>query len=501
MARQLKVYRNFRGGITTANHDNMLDTELIKAKNAIPSDRGGIRICEGVARENATPFSSSPVHALIEWGNTSGTIFRLVNHGNTLAKWDGTVLTASLAGPIKDWSGFEDNLYLLDGTDIWVFNGTTCVKATKPADADQVAWDFCRKAHIIEPMNTRWYYSKPDSDVFYYSSVGKPLEVKNLQSVVAATDDGDSIIALKEYAGTLVIFKRKTVFGFTGSGATNFELRRLEASTGCVAPRTVARVDNKLYYMGSDGLYMLFSPYPNMISATPRLTNNDIEELIKKIPSTSSASACAVFYDNVYRLSFPETGTTNTVEYRYYPSTAEQERGAWFGPITHPAQCYLLGLNGILYKGAVDNGVIFRCDEGYLYDGEMIPFEVVFKPYDLAGQMVQDVKIKKIFLSFREHQEETTSVDVTAKIDFNEQISFERILVDESLVWGEGVWGYSKWGWSSLVTKEGRLSEKGKRIRITIKNTDPGDKITLYGMAFEYKVRKAKGTRFYAGGE
>ena len=87
MARQLKVFRNFRGGITTANPDNMLDTELIAAKNAIPSDRGGLSICEGVERFNATPFSAFPTYALIEFGDTEGNMYKLVNHGKTLSLW------------------------------------------------------------------------------------------------------------------------------------------------------------------------------------------------------------------------------------------------------------------------------------------------------------------------------------------------------------------------------------------------------------------------------
>lgn len=502
MARQLKVYRNFRGGITTANPDNMLDTELLTAKNAIPSDRGGLSLCEGVVRYNATPFSvDSPVYALIEFGNTSGDTFKLVNYGNVLALWNGTVLTSGLSGRIKDWAAYEDKLYLLDGTDIWEFDGTTCAKATKPAEADQVAWDACRKAHAIETMNTRWFYSDPETDVMYYSEIGKPLEIKNLNSVVVPTDDGDTIIALKEYAGSLVIFKRKTVFGFTGTSVSDFTLRRLEASTGCVAPRTVQRVDNKLYYMGMDGLYMLFSPYPNVISSTPRLTNNDIEDIIKASPYKESA--CAVFYDNVYRLSLCTTTgqTVNDVEYRYYPSTSEQETGAWFGEFTHAAQCYLLTLDGTLYKGSTTTGVIFKCDEGYLYDGQLIPMEITFKPYDLAGNMVTDVKIKKFFLAFREYLDSDTHVDVSLKVDFKET-DFEPLWVDESLVFGSGTFGHSRFGWNNFVTKEGRISEKGKRITLTVKNTTAGEKLTLYGIAFEYKTRKPKGTRFYAeGGE
>lgn len=497
MARQLRVYRNFRGGITTANPDNMLDTELIAAKNAIPSDRGGLSICEGVERFNATPFSDAPVHALIEYGDTEGNKYKLVNHGNVLSLWDGTEITTLLNGPVKDWTAYEDNLYLLDGTDIWVFNGTTCVKATKPAEAEQDAWDAIRKCTLAEMVNTRYYYANPESDIMYWSAVGKPLEVKLTQSAVVATDDGDTITALKEYAGTLVVFKKKTVFGFTGTSVSDFTLRRLEASTGCVAPRTVTRVDSKLYYMGFDGLYMLFSPYPNVVSATPRLTNYDIEEVIKNSPKQDIA--CGIFYDNVYRLSLCTEGTQNNVEYRYYPSTEEQERGAWFGPITHPAACYILTLEGKLYKGSTTTGLIFECDKGLTYDGEMIDFEVIFKPYDLVGEMVRDMKLKKFFVSFREFTDTTTHVEMSLKVDF-EEVDFEEIWVDESLVWGQGEWGHSKFGWSSFVTKEGRLSAKGKRAKLTIRNTRIGERLTLYGIAFELKARKARGTRFYAEG-
>lgn len=494
MARELRVYRDFSGGLTEAAPDIMLDNELVEAKNAVPDERGAVSKCKGTVRVNSTAFDSNPVELLIEFGKSDGTIIPLAFSGTTVRKWDGTVLKSDLPGIPTDWDIYNDVLYWLDGTNFWQYDGTTIQEVPMYSSGDPTTWDIIKTCNFIEQRGQRHFFAKKNKNELYYSEIGNINYIQATNVIKAITDDADFITGLKEYAGALLVFKRNAIFGWFGyDPTTDVQFQRIMVHKGAVSNRTIERVENYLFYMADDGVYALYSLYPTMISSV-NITDNRISKVIRN--AINKDKACAVYYESSYRLSISTEGTSNNLEYRFYPKLVDDDtnkRGVWFGEFTHPVACYLVRSDGKLYSGSPTDGLIFKHESGYNYDSQPIHFKVTTKPFDLAQRMVVDSKVKKLFVASRQYVVESSTIDVTAKIDYG-TIEKSGISLDESLVYGEGVWGDAIWGWVDFVTKEIKLSGKGKRVQVTIENNTLDQPVTIYGVAFQYKPRKADGT-------
>jgi hypothetical protein len=67
--------------------------------------------------------------------------------------------------------------------------------------------------------------------------------------------DRDVITQIKSFNNTLVIFKQNSIYALYGVGPSEFQVRQINPSIGCVAPRSVHILDNLLCFLGSDGMY------------------------------------------------------------------------------------------------------------------------------------------------------------------------------------------------------------------------------------------------------
>jgi hypothetical protein len=492
----LQAYKDFTGGLSEVAPDIMLDTELTNAQNTVPAERGGLSKCKGTVRVNAAPFSATGIEVLIEYGKSDGTIIPLAFSGTTVRKWDGTVLKSDLPGVPTDWDIYNDILYWLDGTKFWQYDGTTISEVQMDTEGDPTTWNIIKTCHFIEQRGQRHFFAKKNSNSLYYSEVGKPNCIKAANVIKAVTDDADKITGLKEFANALLVFKRNSIFSWTGwdpAGTTGEPVRfdRILVHKGTVSHHTIQRVDNYLLYLADDGVYALQNPYPNMISSI-NLTDNKISNIIKD--SLNQEKACAVYYDGAYRLSICTEGTVNNAEYRFYSTMGE--KGAWFGPYTHPVACYLVRSDGKLYSGHPSNGLIFEHENGYNYDGQPIHMIVETKPFDPSQGFVYDCKYKKMFVAASQYDTESSTTTVYVKVDYKLQQFDYTLDFDESLVWSEGIWSNTYWGWVDFITKEIKLNaKKGKRIQVKFENNTVDQPVTIYGIAFLFKPKKAKGNR------
>jgi hypothetical protein len=51
------------------------------------------------------------------------------------------------------------------------------------------------------------------------------------------------------------------------------------------------------------------------------------------------------------------------------------------------------------------------------------------------------------------------------------------------------------WGWRNLVTSRMKISQSGHRVQVEVSNSQMDMPTTIYGIAFEYRPIRAKGTR------
>ena len=498
MAKALAVYRNFNGGLTESAPDNMKDNELSLARNAVPDEVGGIMKVNGIAPISATLLPEVP-DILIEFGEDEDNVEYLAFGNKKMFNWDGTIISTTLNGSPLDWDIYNNKLYFLDGTQFWVYDGTDLTAAVKPTDTSTETWNFIKSCDFIEQRGQRHFYAKKGSSLLYYSAIGDPQAVADANVIKAVTDDADTITALIEYGGSLLVFKRKAIFKWSGwDPVVDVRFDKIISHTGTVSQYSVVRVEGMLIFVGDDGVYALTSPFPEQLS-TVNLSRNKIEKIIRKAKNKDKIRAS--YCNGVYRVSLSNhEDFTNNVEYRLYLGITEEDAGSWFGDFTFPISFYCnSNYSNEMFMCSPGKKKIFKCAgetaNPYLYDGEPIPYKVTLKPFDLVGQMVRDSRVKRFYLAAKQFLAQESSIKVTLKADYREK-AWE-VNLDESMVWEKGIWGESMWGWTDLITKEINIGGlgKAKRVQVTIENNEADEPVLLYGVGFMYKPRKPRANR------
>lgn len=87
----------------------------------------------------------------------------------------------------------------------------------------------------------------------WWSEINHPDRIEDQLDVYP--EDGDIITGGISFANTMLIFKRTKTYMLLGSSPSNFEIRIVNPGIGCVAPRTIAVLDNRVIFLGQDGVY------------------------------------------------------------------------------------------------------------------------------------------------------------------------------------------------------------------------------------------------------
>jgi hypothetical protein len=301
-----------------------------------------------------------------------------------------------------------------------------------------------------------------------------------------ATDNNDVINQLEVFRDGLAILCENSVWFLRGDGRTinDFDLQKINVPTGCIAPNSVKMVGNEMFYLADDGVYAMYSTDQNYISA--RLVStlvsegrilSSIENTLKGISLADKRKAAGHYYDNKYYLSFP-SGLTLVYD------TILQ---CWTKFTNIKANSFLTK-EGVLFFTS-DSGYIYRFDENvYSDDGQAIPFMLQTKNFDF-GFEVQDKKYRKFWTLCKQYDKEQSVFNLSAKVDYID-VDIEQVSTDESSPWGEAVWGEFFWGFRDVVENELRIQKRGKRIQLIITNNEVDQPLTIYGMTFQYKLKK-----------
>ena len=301
-------------------------------------------------------IGAGPIRGMWKFGNYGYAV-----SGGELYQFDGEYS----ATKIGDVSGsgnvsMSDNgvqLFISCNPDGYIYNSTTGVFG-KIADPD------FQGSGSVGYLDGYFVFNQPDTGMFWVTSL---LDGTAIDPLEFASSEGnpDNIVALAVDHREVWLFGTDTVEVFYNSGAVNFPLDRISGAfieAGCLAPYSIAKLDNSLIWLGSDsrgrGLIFRVNGY------TPiRISTHTVESAIQGYTVVDDAIAYSYQANghSFYVLTFPTENTTwcFDVATGLWHERASFENGSF---IRHRGNCFL-HFGRDLLVGDFQNGNIYALDD------------------------------------------------------------------------------------------------------------------------------------------
>jgi hypothetical protein len=209
------------------------------------------------------------------------------------------------------------------------WNGSTLARpGTMPRAGFSIFYNSYNICAGVDTQGSRLYISRlTDASIFTNAST----TLNNSTEVPGATvfagsganfidiqkDDGDVITALGVFQDVLIIFKQFSSYQLTFDDNGDPVVLPITRAAGCVAARTVVAVENDLYFLARDGVRVLGNE-PNFFNSirTSRLSKQ-IENITEAMDTQSYDKANAVYHDNEYIITIPDSSGNLTTTLVY----------------------------------------------------------------------------------------------------------------------------------------------------------------------------------------
>ena len=493
------TFNNFVLGLNEKPSNNLIDDkELAESVNVFVGP-GYIEKRYGYVEHRNTPVS-----LLYDFYKNNGTIEQLAVSGTNLMKDNGTALVpVTMTNPLTtdkvklvvyNDRSMNDVVLIADGGKLKTYNGTEVKEVTPhtPSTGDN--------SEITDPgLNDMENLSAVRSLVINGERiyiVGHPTN-KNRVSFShidpglgfgvfdyfpathffdLAVDDNDEIVDLELFRQGVAVFCKRSLWMIYGNGRTanDYQITRINVPNGCIAPGSIKRVGNSIFYLSDNHIYALTSTDQEYVSAN--VTSENITNTLNSISLADKEKAVATFFDDKYYLSFPSGLTV----------VFDNLIGNWTVFTNIKAKTFL-NRSGVLYFGGEK---VYKFDKNVFNDdGEPIAAKIVLKNMDFGFQ-VQDKRFRRMWIVAKQYIEPTSTYRVSAVIDYV-KVNIDNIETDQSLVWGEGTWGKSFWGFKEVVKNRLYLGKRGTNFQLVIENDSLDQPFTFYGVTFEYAVKRA----------
>jgi hypothetical protein len=259
------------------------------------------------------------------------------------------------SGPVSMTDNGEQ-LVIACNPDAFIYNATTGVfgQLTDP--------DF-PGAVTVGYLDGYFVFNEPGSQRFWVTALNDGTQIDPLD-FASAEGNPDGIVALIVDHREVWLFGSNTTEVWYNAGLPDFPLARIQGAfmeIGCLAPYSVAKMDNSVFWLGSDargnGIVYRAEGYRGK-----RISTHAVEWQIQQYGVLNDALAYTYQQDghSFYVLVFPGANTT----WVYDASTAMwHERAAWDGVryLRHRGNCQANFNNQILIGDAY-YGAIFEFD-------------------------------------------------------------------------------------------------------------------------------------------
>lgn len=500
MAKILQAYYDFRGGLNTdAAPDNLMDNELTVAENVDLMERGGLVKRKGTQAINAESWGVQ-VEQLIEWPRHSGEMLLLAVIGNVLARVgeDGSRTNIKqLASTKIGHFFFQDKMYFTDGTEYYVYNGTT-VSAVTPDPDEQNDLTPIKKCKFMirHPKSFRFFAAgnPDDKSALYFSEPNQPGFFRKTSVMFPVSGEGP-ITGLTVFGDAVMVFFKHSIWIWRGLDPDVDAIwEKIPTGVGTDSNDSIALTTNSLTFLGEGGIYAIS---PAILSYTitlqpgqdlvTNLAANRVEAITRNIGKPNVASAVFDASNQRYMLAYAEgkDAVRNNKILIY-----DWNIGAFSTYTGLAINDFLARENGDIL--AATNGYILRMGVGDSDSGAPIEMRVRSKQYNL-NYPFHKKRITRMYMSFRQPEQETSEVTLRLHVDDSLEYEVHEAALFENFKWGEP-WG-GIWGFRSLVTTRTKVSASGHRIQMEIFNDQLDIPTTVYGIAFEFRPIRAKGSK------
>jgi len=313
--------------------------------------------CPGLKRKSA--IGSGPIRGLwkvndIMYAVSGDTFYKVETYGRTRLK--GTAIgTVTGTGPVS-MSDNGTQIFIACNPDGFIYNTSTEVFAeiTDPDFAGAVTVGY---------IDGYFVFNEPNSSRFWVTELLDGTSVEPL-AFASAEGDPDNLVSLVVDHREVWLFGTNSVEVWYDAGTANFPLQRIQGAfneLGCIAPYSVAKMDNSVFWLGADargrGIVYRTNGYKGQ-----RISTHAVEWQIQQYTDISDALAYTYQQDGhtFYVLIFPTANTT----WVYDAATqAWHERAGWDnGEFTrHRSNCQVVYNNEIIV-GDYENGNLYAFD-------------------------------------------------------------------------------------------------------------------------------------------
>ena len=303
-------------------------------------------------------IGTGPIRGL--WTHTTAGLDAYVVSGNkfykVLSDYTYTLLgTVAGTGPVSIAdSGIQ--IFIAAGANGYVYTESTntFAKITDP--------DFAGATTVCY-IDGYFAFNQPDSQIIWVTDILNATVINPL-AFAAAESSPDKVIAVVNNNREVWVFGQGTTEVWYDAALTPFPLAPLQGAyneVGCVAPFSIAKLDNSLFWLGADprGYGIV---YRNQGYTAKRVSTHAVEYAIQSYGDITDAVAYTYQQEGhaFYVLNFPSANKTWVYD---VATGAWHERASWLNGsfVRHRGQCQM-NFNSETIVGDYENGNLYAFD-------------------------------------------------------------------------------------------------------------------------------------------
>jgi hypothetical protein len=303
-------------------------------------------------------IGTGPIRGL--WTHSTGGNDAYVVSGNKFYKIDSNYNATFLGivtgtGPVSI-ADSGTQIFLACNPDAYVYTESTntFVKITDP--------DFPGAVTVCY-IDGYFAFNQPDSQIIWVTDILDGTAINPL-AFAAAESSPDQVIAVVNNNREVWVFGQGTTEVWYDAATTPFPLAPIQGAyneIGCLAPFSIAKLDNSLFWLGSDprGYGIV---YRNQGYTGKRVSTHAVEYAIQQYGDISDAEAYTYQEEGhaFYVLNFPSANATWVYD---VATNAWHERASWNNGsfVRHRGQCQM-NFNSLTIVGDYENGNIYSLD-------------------------------------------------------------------------------------------------------------------------------------------